>query len=176
MRYATLAAAEFNGATLARADMRNLVLDGPKFIIANGVAAAGPSLRWMTTSMRGLSTSTKARHPIRFQGITELAALRLAAVYGYTTGNSELCGLLRAAGWGMVAAVGGCSPAWLFHHLDAKRYGSALVTALAGAVCFCVTMYASMGGGAMTLKPADRSPESPAFAMCLTNDAICSNA
>ena len=32
----------------------------------------------------------------------------LAAVYGYTTGNSELYGLLRAVGWGMVAIVGGC--------------------------------------------------------------------
>jgi hypothetical protein len=46
----------------------------------------------------------------------------------------------------MVAVVGGCSPAWLFHHLDAKSYGRALTTALAGAVCFCVTIYGSMGG------------------------------
>jgi hypothetical protein len=35
----------------------------------------------------------------------------LAAVYGCSTGNSELYGLLRAVGWGMVAVVGGCSPA-----------------------------------------------------------------
>jgi hypothetical protein len=70
----------------------------------------------------------------------------LAAVYGYSTGNSELYGLLRAVGWGMVAVVGGSAPAWLFHHLDARSYGRALATALAGAVCFCVTIYGSMGG------------------------------
>jgi hypothetical protein len=70
----------------------------------------------------------------------------LAAVYGYSTGNSELYGLLRAGGWGMVAVVGGCAPTWLFHHLDARSYGRALATALAGAVCFCVTIYGSMGG------------------------------
>jgi hypothetical protein len=70
----------------------------------------------------------------------------LAAAYGYSTGNSELYGLLRAVGWGMVAVVGGCAPAWLFHHLDARRYGRALATAIAGVVCFCVTIYGSMGG------------------------------
>lgn len=70
----------------------------------------------------------------------------LAAVYGYSTGNSELYGLLRAIGWGAVAVVGGCVPAWFFHHVDAKSYGRALVTAFAGAVCFCVTIYGSMGG------------------------------
>jgi hypothetical protein len=46
----------------------------------------------------------------------------------------------------MVAIVGGCSPAWLFHHLDAKSYGRALATALTGVICFCVTIYGSMGG------------------------------
>jgi hypothetical protein len=46
----------------------------------------------------------------------------------------------------MVAIVGGCAPAWLFHHLDADSYGRALVTALAGAVCFCMTIYGSIGG------------------------------
>jgi hypothetical protein len=70
----------------------------------------------------------------------------LAAVYGYTTGSSELYGLLRALGWSMVAVVGGCSPAWFFHHVDAKSYGRAFVTILAGAICFCVTIYGSMGG------------------------------
>lgn len=70
----------------------------------------------------------------------------LAAVYGYATGNNELYGLLRAIGWGMVAVVGGSSPAWLFHHIDARSYGRALVTVLAGAVCFCVTIYGSIGG------------------------------
>jgi multidrug efflux pump len=39
----------------------------------------------------------------------------LAAVYGYTTANSEAVGLLRALGWGATAFVGGCCPAWLFH-------------------------------------------------------------
>ena len=37
-------------------------------------------------------------------------------------------------------------PAWFFHHLDAKSYGRALVTGLAGVVCFSVTIYGSMGG------------------------------
>jgi hypothetical protein len=62
----------------------------------------------------------------------------LAAVYGYTIGSSELYGLLRAVGWGMVAVVGGCSPAWLFHRIDTKSYGRALVTALAAIICIGV--------------------------------------
>lgn len=70
----------------------------------------------------------------------------LAATYGYATGNSELYGILRAIGWGAVAIVGGCVPAWFFHHIDARAYGQAIVTALAGSVCFAVTIYGSVGG------------------------------
>jgi hypothetical protein len=70
----------------------------------------------------------------------------LAAAYGYATGNSELYGILRAIGWGAVAVVGGCVPAWFFHHIDARAYGQAIVTALAGSVCFAVTIYGSVGG------------------------------
>jgi hypothetical protein len=70
----------------------------------------------------------------------------LAATYGYATGNSELYGILRAIGWGAVAVVGGCVPAWFFHHIDARAYGQAIVTALAGSVCFAVTIYGSVGG------------------------------
>jgi hypothetical protein len=70
----------------------------------------------------------------------------LAAVYGYTTGNSEAYGLLRAVGWGLVAIVGGCVPAWFFDQIDARKYGRAFITALAGCVCFAVTIYGSMGG------------------------------
>jgi hypothetical protein len=70
----------------------------------------------------------------------------LAATYGYATGNSELYGVLRAVGWGAVAIVGGCVPAWFFHHIDAKSYGRAIVTGLAGFICFAVTIYGSVGG------------------------------
>jgi hypothetical protein len=40
----------------------------------------------------------------------------LAATYGYATANNELYGLLRALGWGAVAVVGGCIPAWVSSH------------------------------------------------------------
>jgi hypothetical protein len=70
----------------------------------------------------------------------------LAATYGYATASNELYGLLRAIGWGAVAVVGGCIPAWVFHHIDAKSYGRALVTGIGGLVCFSVTMYGSVGG------------------------------
>src|SRR5215813_1249836 len=55
----------------------------------------------------------------------------------------------------MVAVVGGCSPAWLFQHIDTKSYGRAFVTALAGAVCFCVTIYGVDGCGEEHLPGAE---------------------
>ena len=70
----------------------------------------------------------------------------LAAVYGYTTANSEAVGLLRALGWGATAFVGGCCPAWLFAHLDDKAYARAVFTGIVGIVCATVTLSGSIAG------------------------------
>ena len=70
----------------------------------------------------------------------------LAAVYGYTTANSEAVGLLRALGWGVTAFVGGCCPAWVFAHLDNKAYARAGFTGVVGAVCATVTIGGSIAG------------------------------
>jgi hypothetical protein len=70
----------------------------------------------------------------------------LAAVYGYTTANSEAVGVLRALGWGVTAFVGGCCPAWVFAHLDNKAYARAVFTGLVGAVCATVTVGGSIAG------------------------------
>jgi hypothetical protein len=70
----------------------------------------------------------------------------LAAVYGYTTGNTEAMGLLRALGWAAVAFVGGCCPAWFFSHLEDKSYGRAVFTGVVALVCAGVTLNGSIGG------------------------------
>ena len=70
----------------------------------------------------------------------------LAAVYGYTTGNTEAMGLLRALGWAAVAFVGGCCPAWVFSHVEDKSYWRALFTGIVALVCAGVTLNGSIGG------------------------------
>jgi hypothetical protein len=74
----------------------------------------------------------------------------LAAVYGYTTGNTEAMGILRALGWAAVAFVGGCCPAWFFAHLEDKSYGRAVFTGVVALICAGVTLNSSIGGIAGT--------------------------
>jgi hypothetical protein len=52
----------------------------------------------------------------------------LGGMYGYTTANSKIMGVVRALGWGVAAFVGGCCPAWFFVHLDDGNYGRAAFT------------------------------------------------
>jgi hypothetical protein len=69
-----------------------------------------------------------------------------AAHTAHATGSTEIYGVLRAVGWGAIAVIGGCVPAWLFYYLDQRDYRRAIVTALAGIVCIGVTVTGSMGG------------------------------
>ena len=70
----------------------------------------------------------------------------LAGLYGYTTGNTEVMGILRAVGWGAVAVVGGCCPAWFVAHIETRRWGRAVFTGLVCLVCAGVTLGGSIGG------------------------------
>jgi hypothetical protein len=77
-------------------------------------------------------------------------SVALAAVYGYTTGNTEAMGVLRALGWAAVAFVGGCCPAWFFAHIEDKNYGRAVFTGIVALICAGVTLNGSIGGIAGT--------------------------
>jgi hypothetical protein len=92
----------------------------------------------------------------------------LAAVYGYTTANSEAVGLLRALGWGATAFVGGCCPAWLFAHLDDKAWARAVFTGLVGIVCAAVTIGGSIAGISGS---GDKYAAERAKVLASTNDA-----
>jgi hypothetical protein len=92
----------------------------------------------------------------------------LAAMYGYTTANSEAVGLLRALGWGATAFVGGCCPAWLFAHLDDKAYARATFTGFVGIVCAAVTIGGSIAGISGS---GDKYAAERAKVLASTNDA-----
>jgi hypothetical protein len=92
----------------------------------------------------------------------------LAAMYGYTTANSEAVGLLRALGWGATAFVGGCCPAWLFAHLDNKAYARAAFTGFVGVVCAAVTIGDSIAGISGS---GDKYAAERAKVLASTNDA-----
>jgi hypothetical protein len=92
----------------------------------------------------------------------------LAAMYGYTTANSEAVGLLRALGWGATAFVGGCCPAWLFAHLDNEAYARAVFTGFVGIVCAAVTIGGSIAGISGS---GDKYAAERAKVLASTNDA-----
>ena len=71
----------------------------------------------------------------------------LAALYGYTSADTEFYGGIRAASLGAVAVVGACCPAWASTHWAGRRYGQCAITWIVCLVCLAVTL----GGGIGTI-------------------------